>query len=50
MSKPLVQMITGARRSGKGSFYRIKTSDQKYIDNYNKIDWNYSKKESKEDK
>ena len=37
------------RTQGKGSFYRIKTSDEKYIENYNKIDWNYTKNKKEND-
>tara|TARA_R100001594_G_scaffold149667_1_gene208175 strand:+ start:2039 stop:2224 length:186 start_codon:yes stop_codon:yes gene_type:complete len=39
----------GVRTQGKGSFYRIKSSDQQYIDNYNKIDWNYKKYKKEDD-
>jgi hypothetical protein len=34
-----VKTFKGIRKQGKGSFYRIKTSDEQYIKNYNKIDW-----------
>ena len=33
----------GDLTSGKGDWYRISVTDKQYIENYNKIDWNYTK-------
>lgn len=49
----MINTATGQRRvirkkgdltTGKGDWLRIGLTDKKYAENYNKIDWNYTKR------
>lgn len=48
MSK-VISLTGGLRTQGKGSFPRINTHTKEYKENFDKIDWNYSKNRKNKD-